>query len=57
VAELTAQPVRQVTIAEAAAALDISAHAVRRRIKAGTLAADRVERPQGHATRRAGSAS
>jgi excisionase family DNA binding protein len=49
VADLAEQPARQVTIAEAAAVLGISEHAVRRRIKAGELAAARVERPQGYA--------
>lgn len=45
---MTDQPARQVSIAEAASALGISEHAIRRRIKAGDLTAERVERPQGY---------
>ena len=39
---------RQVTIGEAATILGIGVQAVRRRIRAGTLRSDRVERPQGY---------
>lgn len=39
---------RQVPIGEAAAILGISVQAVRRRIRAGTLSAERIARPQGH---------
>lgn len=45
---MTDQVARHLTVAEAAGALGVSEHAIRRRIRSGELLAERVQRPQGY---------